>query len=371
MLFGKFFGHFYRETVRIVKTESRLTGNRVSLLIMNQFFKFFHAGRKRFFESLLLERYFFYYATFVCCYFGINVSVYVYNGKCDFFKRIALEAELTAETNSSSEQPSEYISLVNVRTRNALFVTDNKHRSSYVICDDSFCLLIGHGGKFSYLIDYRYKNVCIVYAFFALQDTKSTLQSHSRIDVFLFKRLKLSVCSLIVLHKYVVPNFQIFAAIARRVALVAAVRNVGYVEHFAVRSARTGNSCRSPPVILLGKIEYTTLIYTALFPEFCALIISRAVFVACENRNGKMLRIYTEILLIGKEFIAPSYLLLFKIVTERPVSEHLKERAVACVADFVYISRTNTLLNVRQPIACRVLSSQKVGNERMHSRSRK
>ena len=240
-----------------------------------------------------------------------------------------------------------------------------------MICDDSFCLLIGHGGKFSYLIDYRYKNVCIVYAFFALQDTKSTLQSHSRIYVFLFKRLKLSVCSLIVLHKYVVPNLQIFAAIARRIALVAAVRNVGYVEHFAVRSARTGNTCRSPPVILLRKIEYTTLIYSALFPEFCALIVSRTVFVSCENRNGKMLGIYAEILLIGKELITPSYLLLFKVVAERPVSEHFEECAVACVADFVYISRTNALLNVRQPVACRVLSSEKIRNERMHARSRK
>ena len=58
---------------------------------------------------------------------------------------------------------------------------------------------------------------------------------------------------------------------------------------------------------------------------------------------------------------------LFEICAQRPVAQHLKEGAVAGVADFVDVAGADALLNVGQAVAHGMLRAQKIGNEGMHA----
>ena len=102
--------------------------------------------------------------------------------------------------------------------------------------------------------------------------------------------LEFGVVALFVLekfHKNVVPNFKVFTAIARRVAVFRARLVSAVDKHFGIRTARTGRTCY-PPVVLFRKIEDFFLRNTAFFPYACAKIVSRSVFVACKNGYRKV-----------------------------------------------------------------------------------
>lgn len=97
------------------------------------------------------------------------------------------------------------------------------------------------------------EEVGFVHRFFALKYAKRTFETHARIDVFLFKRLVLAVDGLVELHKHVVPDLEVFAAVAGGRTLVAALGLTVVNEHFAVRSARTRDSGGPHQLFSLGR----------------------------------------------------------------------------------------------------------------------
>ena len=98
-------------------------------------------------------------------------------------------------------------------------------------------------------------------------------------------------------------------------------------------------------------------------------LITRRMLIACKNRNSQMLRVQSQIIRAGQKFPRPFNGFLFKVISQRPVAEHLKKGAVRIVAHFVDIPGAYTLLHVRQPGAHGVLGPQQVWHQRVHAGS--
>ena len=141
-------------------------------------------------------------------------------------------------------------------------------------------------------------------------------------------------------------------------------------KHFRIRSARSGFT-GNPPVVFFGQEENFLFRDSALFPGFKARDISRRVVVARKNGHRKIFYGNIEVIFSRQKFIAPRDCFFVEVIAQRPVAEHFEKRKVRKVAYFVYISRANALLNVRQPRPRRVLFAEQVRNKRVHSRSRK
>ena len=76
--------------------------------------------------------------------------------------------------------------------------------------------------------------------------------------------------------------------------------------------------------------------------------------------------------MLGEELEGPGNGFLLEVVVERPVAEHLEEREVRRVANFVDVARSDAILHVGEARAGRVLHrAHQVRHERMHARRRK
>ena len=100
--------------------------------------------------------------------------------------------------------------------------------------------------------DKRRKNLRFVDGLFSLQHGNRAFNPHTGIDAVPLQRVIGAVLFLAVLHKYVVPYFDILTAAAARATFMAAGRLSRVDEHFGIGTARAGFSRRAPPVIFAG-----------------------------------------------------------------------------------------------------------------------
>ena len=261
--------------------------------------------------------------------------------------------------------------MVDIRGRYALGIAQKEGCRASVVRDYAHC--DGHGfvlavplaREFLEFFDCEGEEVGFVHGFVAVEDAKHSLEPHTLVNVLLLERRERAVCVFEVLHKDVVADFDVLAAIARRRAIVGTFGFARVDEHFRVRSARSGYTGRSPPVVLLVAIENMIFGDALRFPIGRAFLVARAIFVAGKNRHGKFVLVKLE--LIEQEIVRARNRILFEIVAKRPSAQHLEECAVSGVAHFVYVARTHAYLHVGQTIACRVLFAQKIWHERMHT----
>ena len=175
----------------------------------------------------------------------------------------------------------------------------------------------------------------------------------------------LALCSLIVLHEDVIPNFNVLTATATRRTRLAARFLTRINEHFGIRTARTRGACRPPPVIF-ATLRVDVIFRNTLFlPVSNRLIITRNITLALKNRHRKLRRIKAKML--RQELKAPSNRFLLKIVAQRPVAEHFKEGQVCAITHRLNIARTNALLHIRQTRTSRMLFTQEIRHQRMHA----
>ena len=66
---------------------------------------------------------------------------------------------------------------------------------------------------------------------------------------------------------------------------------------------------------------------------------------------------------------APFAAVLLKVIAERPAAHHLEECAVALVSDRIDIVGTNTALNVAEPCSERMLLTEEVRHQGLHTRN--
>ena len=190
------------------------------------------------------------------------------------------------------------------------------------------------------------------------------------------KRLERAFGVLVVLHENVVPDFDVLTAVTTGTAVGTALLLAGVDEHFGIRTAGTGRTGRTPPVIFAREAIDALVGNTERLPNFNGLLVSRNVtrltFNTLTLKYGYRKLIGRKAELRRKELVTPADRLLLEVIVERPVAEHFKKRKVGGVTDRIDIARTDTLLNVGKARSSGMLHrAHQIRHQRVHTGSRK
>ena len=199
------------------------------------------------------------------------------------------------------------------------------------------------------------KSVGVVNAFNALQRCDRSVKSHAGINIFLRQRFKYAVGDLVVLHKNVVPDLKILAAVAAGLAVRTAGRFACVIEDLGVGTAGSRQSRRTPPIVLLREIYNMRRINAHLHPAVMRNRIARRILVTCKASKEQLVGINAEPIGTGQKLPGICDRFFLEIVTKGPVAEHFKKRAVRGVADLVNIACAYAFLHIGQPLALGVL----------------
>ena len=182
-----------------------------------------------------------------------------------------------------------------------------------------------------------------------LYDRCQTFQSHTCINIFTCQCFIMAFAVTLKLGKYIVPYFHIAVAVTANCTarFPAAVFFTAVIVNFRTWAART--CAVFPEIVLFTEFEYTISRNTDFFiPNIERLIVIhihrriKAVFFKADHFCQKL--------------PAPCDRFMFKIITERKISEHFKKCAVTvCLSDILNIACTDTLLTCGHTISRRDL----------------
>ena len=212
------------------------------------------------------------------------------------------------------------------------------------------------------------EGVDFIHALLPVQDADRALQTHAGVHVLFRQRLVAAFGVFVVLHKDVVPDFQIPAAGAGGGAVRTAGLLIGDDEHLRVAAAGAGDAGGTPPVVRLRKEEQILLLHAAGAPQAVAFLVPGAVLVALEDREGQPVLRQAKVFRAGQELPAPGDHFLLEIVAQAPVAQHLEKGQMAGIAHVVDIPGADALLHVRQAGAGGVGRAHQIGNQGMHAR---
>ena len=118
---------------------------------------------------------------------------------------------------------------------------------------DSFCYFFTFSvfftGQFFDFCNNRSKAFCFINSLFSVHHCYGSFNSHSGINIFLRKRCIFTVFVFVELHKNIIPDFNVFSASTSGTAFVGTSFFACIYKHFCIRTAWTGISGRSPPVV--------------------------------------------------------------------------------------------------------------------------
>ena len=173
----------------------------------------------------------------------------------------------------------------------------------------------------------------------------------------------MTVMMLLVLHEHIVSDLGVLAAVTAGLTVRTACGLVRHIEHLGVRTA--GTILQAPPVILCRKVEYILLLKAGLDPILRTLLISGCILISRKNGSCQMIHVETEH--IRQKFKTPLTPFFLEVVTQRPAPHHLKEGHMALVSDRVDIVGSDTPLYVHQSGAERMLLSQQIRHQGLHT----
>ena len=220
--------------------------------------------------------------------------------------------------------------------------------------------------------DQRCEEVGLVDRIDVLKDDGGTLHPHSGVDAGGGQWREGAVRLAVELHEDEVPQLDVpVAYVTVLVHLVGAVRGAArlaaapvgaeVVVQLAAGSARTLGPVyrRSPPVVLLAEAVDAVGRDSGPQPEVTRLV------VVLEYGGAKPLLRQAQ--LFRNELQREGYGILFEIVTDAEVAQHLEKGQVRGVADLVDIDRSEGLLGRRQPPVGRDRLPGEVGLELHHA----
>ena len=370
----EFFRHLDGESESIVKTECGFPAYRLCGNVRDDLFKLLQAllqgvGKSDFFLVKFRHN-----PVFIGQKILINVLILRNILFRNFGKGTLGKVDDASETHRTTDKSSQNIALVDVAWHNAFHVADKEGRGADMVGDythrfrDGFAFVVLVSRKIFDERDCGFEQVGFINRFVSVQNAKHTFKPHSLVDVLLFKRREGAVGVFEVLHKDVVADFDVLAAVARGRTFVGAFGFSRVDEHFGVGTARTGNAGGPPPVVFFRKEENAVFGDAHLFPEFRAFVVAGAVFVALENGNREF--VFVEFKMIQQEVVRAGNCIFLKVITERPSAQHFKKRAVRRIADFFDIARADADLHVGQTVARGVFFAEKVRYEGVHARRR-
>ena len=230
----------------------------------------------------------------------------------------------------SANETAKDISLAGVGGRDPPGVAEDEDTGSNVVTEDSDRHIIVFISSILFLCqgfdlsDDRSKYFSFIDRLFALQDSYRSLDSHSGIDALTRHLTVGSVGALHILHEHVVPDLKVLTAGTTGATIRSARLSSGVDEHLTVGAARTGFTGGSPPVIFPGKKVDSIIGNTEITPRLGRFFIPRNVSVTGEDRYREFIGFKTQ---YGRQkLVAVGDCFFFKVIAQRPVAEHLKER---------------------------------------------
>ena len=165
-----------------------------------------------------------------------------------------------------------------------------------------------------------------------------TLQSHTGINVFIFKFFIVAISVIIELGKYVVPDLDITVTIAahRTSRFATTVFLSTVIINFRTRTTRTCTML--PEIVFFSKAEDTVFVYT----DFFIPNVKRLIVVLINRRIQTVRR---NLQYFCQKFPRPGNGFMFEIISKRKVSKHFKKRQMArSLSDVFNIIGADTLL---------------------------
>ncbi|MND20558.1 hypothetical protein D3C80_108910 [compost metagenome] len=260
-------------------------------------------------------------------------------------------AQHVAVTDSTTNDTAQHVATVFIRRGHA--VSNQERTRANMVRDNAqrFVAQIGCTGHFSHGFNQGAEQIDVVVGVDVLQNSRDTLQTHTGIYGRLRQRLHSAVNLTVELHEDDVPDLNVAIAIffcrARRSTpnVVAVI-----VEDLGTRTART---CVAHLPEVVRRIRRAFVVADAdnaltwdtdfFFPDFVSFIIG---FV---HGNPQTLFRQVEPVFTGQQFPRELDSIVFEVVAEAEVAQHLEESMVTCgVADVfqivVFTARTHATL---------------------------
>ena len=197
---------------------------------------------------------------------------------------------------------------------------------------------IGFSGNFTDFISQGTQRIHIKDGIYILNNNGQTFQSHTGIDIFLLQSLIMTFPVIFKLGKYVVPYFHVTITVTAygTARFATAVFFSTVIVDLGTRTART--CTMFPEVVFFSEAEDSVSRNTDFFiPDIEGFII---LFV-----YRRIQTVFIQTYYFGQEFPGPCDCFVFEVITEREVTEHLKESTVTgCLSYVLDITGTDTFL---------------------------
>src|SRR5215472_11748806 len=280
---------------------------------------------------------------------------------------------------------AQYVAAAFIRGQHA--VADKKSRCTRVIGDNAerrVCfrvVSVSRGREFFRRVNQWHEEIGLEDADLVLQHCSHAFETHARIDRLLRQRIQLAARIPVELHEDKIPNLDVAAAIAGKLAIRVARfggRRAHVVVHFAVGTA-WACVAHGPEVIVHSQRENSTAGKSLSYPPFFSLVIPREVRLrrarAAEDCYVQLLRRDAESACGGRSNESPRVLNRFflEIIAKRKIPEHLEKRKVAIrEADILKVvvlaARADASLAGRGAFVIALLEAEKNVLELVHPR---
>ena len=305
--------------------------------------------------------------------FGIVALVFVNHGVHHFTQEGAVHPQQLSVAGGAAQQAAQHIAPALVAGQHT--VADHEAGGADVVGDDPKghvllpALAVAGAGDLRDLVGDVHHGVHIEQGVHVLTHHCQTLQAHAGIDVLLLQLGVVVVAVVVELGEHHVPDLHVPVAITAHGAagLAAAVLLAPVIVDLGAGAAGAG--AMLPEVILLAELEDAVLRNPDLLvPDAERLVIGRRGLVAGEHGGIQPVGIQAHPLRAGQEFPRPVNGLVFEIVAEGEVAQHLKIGAMAGgVADVLNIAGTDALLAGGDPVTGRLLLAGEVGLHGRHA----
>ena len=221
--------------------------------------------------------------------------------------------------------------------------------------------LIGHTGDLAHAVTKCLHGVDIEHGVRILAYHGETLKSHTGIDILVGQFFVTALAVAVELGKHVVPNLNVAVAIAAHLAVGLSAAESDAAVIVNLRAGTAGTCAVLPEVVLFAEAEDAVRRNAHfLVPDVKCLIV-----IEVYRRIQTILRKAYD---LRQKLPAPGNGLVFKVIAEGEVSEHLEERAVSCGLAYVLdIAGTNTLLARCNAASRRNLLPRKVRLQGSHT----
>ena len=206
----------HRESISIIKLECILSGKYGCTFC---FHICFHVSKNRqsLIDRLVKLRFFFCNdienKVFFLFQFRISILGTIDNSLCQFYEECSLNAKQSSMTAGTTQQTPQHITSSTVGRHNS--VRDHKRDRTDMIRDNTernICLIacsIRYTCNAAYMVAQCFHCIDIKHRIYILHNTCKTLQSHTGINILLFKFCVVVVSVIVKLCKYVIPDFHV------------------------------------------------------------------------------------------------------------------------------------------------------------------